>query len=502
MMAVNNKLILVLCSFLFLVGCTAGRLTFDPGKKLSREQLQHDFQVMRNILEEGHPSLYWYSSRDSLDEVFDRAYANISDSMTEPQFRTLLSYVISKVNCGHTSLRYSKKYYRYLDTVRLKQFPLSLKLWGDSAIVYANLHRTDSILKRGTIINSINNKPLVFYRDSLFQYLTMDGYGINHKYQTLSNRGNFGGWYRNVFGLRAQFTIGYLNRMGEEKSMVIPVFDPATDSLANVNSLRSPQGGARERRRMAIASSRDLKIDTSSSTAWVALNTFSRGNGLSSFLRKTFKTLHRQQIQNFVLDLRSNGGGNVGMSTLLTRYLINHRFKLADSLYAVNKKSNYGKYIQHYLWNQLFMNIITKKRSDGKYHFGYFTRHFFNPKKKNHFNGNTYLIIGGNSFSATTLFANALKGQENVLLVGEETGGGAYGNSAWLIPDVTLPNSRLRMRLPKFRMVISKAAVKDGRGVQPDVFVGPSLESIRNGIDPKMEKVRELIKTKNNTVRH
>lgn len=72
------------------------------------------------------------------------------------------------------------------------------------------------------------------------------------------------------------------------------------------------------------------------------MNTFSRGNRLSPFIKKTFKTLKRQQIQNLVVDLRSNGGGNVGISTLLTKYIINHRFKLADSLYAINKKAFTG----------------------------------------------------------------------------------------------------------------------------------------------------------------
>ena len=66
-------------------------------------------------------------------------------------------------------------------------------------------------------------------------------------------------------------------------------------------------------------------------------------------------------------------------------------------------------------------------------------------------------------FSATTLFAGAPERQKNVTLVGEETGGGYYGNTAWIIPDVTLPNTGLRFRLPRFRMVINKDRVKNGR---------------------------------------
>ena len=37
--------------------------------------------------------------------------------------------------------------------------------------------------------------------------------------------------------------------------------------------------------------------------------------------------------------------------------------------------------------------------------------------------------------------------QDNVTVVGEETGGGAYGNSAWLIPEVTLPETKVRFRI-------------------------------------------------------
>ncbi len=59
--------------------------------------------------------------------------------MTEPQFRNILAYVLSKVDCGHTSVRLSNKYSHYLDTARTKIFPLSIKFWPDTAAVAANL---------------------------------------------------------------------------------------------------------------------------------------------------------------------------------------------------------------------------------------------------------------------------------------------------------------------------------------------------------------------------
>ncbi len=140
------------------------------------------------------------------------------------------------------------------------------------------------------------------------------------------------------------------------------------------------------------------------------------------------------------------------------------------------------------------MLFFTRKKNDGNYHFGYFERHYFKPKKRHHYDGKVYIVTGGNSFSATTLFASALVKQDNITVVGEETGGGAYGNSAWLIPDVTLPVTGIRFRLPLFRLVIDKTTPKNGRGVQPEVEALPSIEAIKRNADFKVEKVMELIK--------
>jgi hypothetical protein len=62
-----------------------------------------------------------------------------------------------------------------------------------------------------------------------------------------------------------------------------------------------------------------------------------------------------------------------------------------------------------------------------------------------------------------------------------------------MIPEVTLPITRLRFRLPKFHMVVDKNRVKDGHGVMPDVLAFPTTTAIKNGIDFKAEKAHELI---------
>src|SRR5258707_9226602 len=128
----------------FLFACKTSQKGFRPNRRYSREVMRKDYMVFRHLLEAWHPSLYWYTSKDSMSAYFDEGYAAIQDSMTEPQFRRVLSYVIAKVDCGHTSVRASKAYVHYLDTARLPQFPLVLKFWTDTMVVAANLNRQDS----------------------------------------------------------------------------------------------------------------------------------------------------------------------------------------------------------------------------------------------------------------------------------------------------------------------------------------------------------------------
>jgi hypothetical protein len=483
---------------IFVGGCGVNKSVFSPSKKYSPAQLQKDYTLYEDILESHHPGLYWYTSKDSMDYYFNWGREKLKDSLTEPEFRKVLNYVTAKINCGHTSVRPSKKWYGYADTVRIgKMFPLSFKVWDKAMVVTANLNRRDSILKRGVVITAINGRRWEKIVDTLFEYMTTDGYNKTHKYQTISNRGFFSSLYTSLFGLADRYTVDYIDSTGKEKRTVIPVYNPATDPTiqGGTRPLRPPakQPSKKERREIEKNSVRLLKIDTLTRTAMMDLGSFGRGYGLRQFFRNSFRALKSQHIDYLIIDVRSNGGGSVTNSTLLSRYVASGKFKVADSLYSIRKNSPYQKYIDDHFWNRLFMFFFTRKKPDGYHHFGYFERHFFNPKHTLNYKGKVYIMTGGNSFSATTLFVSSVIKQDNVTIVGEETGGGAYGNSAWLIPDATLPETGVRFRLPLFRLVIDKN-VQKGYGVQPEIFSLPTIEAVTKGNDYKLDKVLQLIK--------
>ena len=493
------SIVCCLLSITFFSSCSVSKSSFTPSKKYSPQQLDKDYEVFRGALEESHPGIYWYTPKNEMDGYFDWGKDQLKDSLNEEEFRKVLSYVISKINCGHTVTRSSKDFLKYRDTSSNKIFPLSLKIWpgpsDDTATIAANLIRKDSVLTRGVVVKKINHQPIATILDTLCQFISSDGYNLTHKYQALSNRGGFGAAFTSVYGQKENYFIDYVSNDGNERTATIPSYNPRADSINRIAIARFAKTTRSERKKQLIRATRNLRIDSLNHAAFMDLGSFGRNLKLKPFFRTSFKELQHKGTKNLVIDVRGNGGGSVTNSTFLTKYLADRKFKVADSLYANTRNSHYKKYIEGYSFNRLFMLFVTAKKKDGKYHFGYFERHYFKPKKKNHFDGNVYILIGGNSFSATTLVTQTLKRQDNVFVVGEETGGGAYGNSAWLIPDLTLPETGIRFRLPLFRLVIDKNIPKDGRGVQPEVIALPTTDAIRRGSDYKMDKVMELIKS-------
>lgn len=183
-----------------LISCASTRtVNYQFNQKYPAEKLKADVVLLKKILEANHPSLYWYTTKDSFNTRFNTVLNSITDSLTEVQFRNRIAYALSIIHCGHTSVRFSKQYTKLASTHIYPAFPLSIKIWPDSMVVIGNLFAGKSVLKAGTVITSINGKNIETITTAMFPYINTDGYATNYKYQVIS--GNFGGWYKNVFGL-------------------------------------------------------------------------------------------------------------------------------------------------------------------------------------------------------------------------------------------------------------------------------------------------------------
>ena len=487
-----GRILIFLITFSSL-NCLAQQTTVAGGelKKFSQDELRSDLFLLKNILEANHPSLDWYTSREKLDSIFSATLTSINDSMNEVEFKNRVSAFISEIRCGHTVVRSSRSYSKNVARYRFPLFPLSIKLWEDSMVVLSSLVGKDTLLSRGTRLLSINGRDARFFVDTFSRHISVDGYGRQFSNQLVSN--NFGAYYKNILGLDSVYRIAFINSAGQRADTLIKNIFPLSKKprAEKVSTDSIPRLTRRERRKLQLAETRRLNVDSASKTAYMLLGSFS-GRGTASFIRSSFRKIRKSGISNLVIDLRSNGGGKVSNSTLLTRYLSDHSFRVADTVVRSSGRLQYKKHIQQAWLYQMGLFFSGRRQSDGRFHFSQFEKKIWEPKKRNHFDGNVFLIQGGFSFSAATLLLGELRGQKNIRLVGEVTGGAYYGNSAMFIPGLTLPHSKIRVSLPLFRVVAGSSRPKGG-GILPDIAVPPSSEAIRRGIDPKMEKIKALI---------
>ena len=91
---------------------------------------------------------------------------------------------------------------------------------------------------------------------------------------------------------------------------------------------------------------------------------------------------------------------------------------------------------------------------------------------KNRFAGKVYILADGGSFSTTADFVSIARNSGAATVIGQETGGGACGNTSGNNKSITLSNSGIKVQIQMWGY--SSAINKDlpcGHGVMPDYKV-------------------------------
>ncbi len=104
------------------------------------------------------------------------------------------------------------------------------------------------------------------------------------------------------------------------------------------------------------------------------------------------------------------------------------------------------------------------------------------------FHGRTVVLINEHSHSAAEMVASFAKENRLATVVGTRTAGEVLGGANFKLPGGYL------LRMPVAGWYTWKGECIEGKGVEPDVTVENTPESLATGVDTQLEKALEVIK--------
>ena len=175
------------------------------------------------------------------------------------------------------------------------------------------------------------------------------------------------------------------------------------------------------------------------------------------FIDSCFKQIELNKLENLVIDVRNNYGGDPYCASYLLQYIAVEPFRY----YKKNSTKWYSDLEQ------------------------------MTPLKKNNFSGALYVLINGGCFSTTGHFVSLLKAKTSTIFIGQETGA-TYSCNANSI-TFQLKNTGIYTSVATEIYQTDVTSFLKSKGILPHYTIYPKLYDIINNLDLEMEKVINLI---------
>lgn len=479
LLSIQNQLVMRIIFVLFIFLC---QLTYANGQDvLYKNQLVEDIQYAKKYMKKYHPSFNRYSNDTEKDSVLSQLVTALPDTISFQKARIAIMTYVAQIGCGHTSV---------LNKTNSKKIvqPLILPFEVyhiDQRIYVRKYYHADNALNIGDEILSINGKEMVQILNEMSEIIMHDGFNKTHISYKIEKYFNY--YFAMLNSQSKSFTI-MIQRNGQTPTprSILAMSDSLTTKssqryIAGTTSAIFDAGG------MSLHHVHDL-----SSTALLTIKSFSAGSQ-RKIRKQVFKYLKDQKIQNLIVDLRGNGGGNMFKGYQLISYFTDNLitglnfgrkpgfilfdpaidFKGGTRLTMLSFMLNPLQYPSKHGWMHLFPFI----------------------KKRNKFDGKVYVLTDGGTFSMASVVAAKLKERCHATIVGEETGGGAAGSAGMANAMITLPNTKIPISFNVYWTPSFIGKSDEGRGVMPQIEIQATIDDILSKKDVVLEKVKFIIQS-------
>lgn len=475
-----------------------------PERILGPEQMAADLAVLQKTLVAIHPGIYRYNTPSQLEQTFKGFAEKIKMPLPESRFFAMVAEITATLKCGHTYLNPLNQAKAVKASIfgRRNYFPFYFRLVGGRMIVTRNLSLAK--LAEGSEITAINGQPVSAIISALLPLVPADGASTTgHRLNSLE--------LSNIPETSYQaFDIYY------------PLLFPVADGIFNIEAIDSKskkvvklqvpaltRAGrfARVGKAQTFDDGWKLEIKQNSTAVLTIANSITwrlKNIDFKKFMAQSFERMRRENIQNLIIDMRGNGGGDMAVGYELARYLAKKKLpKYITSRRLVRNVSarpellenldTYSDELKSFLKSGLPASRYKAARD------GYFeilpdpglTSYPEVEPYENSFRGRVFLISDAANASAAFQFMEYAKDNKLGTIVGQTTGGNRQGINGGNYFFLTLPGSKIEVDIPiYFQSPVSKQ--KD-TGIVPDVRIEPSVGDIQAGVDTEMAYILRVI---------
>lgn len=479
-----------------LVGAQAvlvSRVSFaSVPEAMQPAQMQSDFDLMRRALEEAHGGLYRYSSKAEMDRMFDVERSKITRPMLKTEFLAILIETLAQIRCGHTGLTPDEETQKEVAGARM--FPLRIMVEGRRLMAQANETPDDQTVRPGMEIIEINGHKAGDILDRILPKLAADGDIETGKRARLQR--SFGQNYWVFVDKASEFSMKARDPGGKTVAVKLA---GVTDSERRKNYEQNPVNAEFKASAAKLEWSKEnlaLRFLKDPDVAEIRIGGFG-GNDYPKWMEDTFRTLREKGTRTLIIDLRGNGGGADMYGAMLVSYLTDKPFRYFDH---IDVKTISPSFKEHSDWRSdrepQLREAMTPNPGGGylvppKLHPGVAEQ----QPGKYPFMGKVFVLIDGGTFSTAADFCAVTHHLKRATFIGEETGGGYYGNNSGMQTILTLPNSKVRIRVPMYEYWNAVPGY-DGkrRGTRPDHVVETKMANLLRGVDEQLDLALKLAK--------
>ena len=487
-----SVLLLIILSISFNISFSQN---FGNFPKIEKQKLLNDLEILYQGLDKFHSGMYWYTSKDSVDNAFKKVKSLINKDMNVLEFHKLIAPLVALSREDHTDIYLPNSVKEKINKESIF-IPLTIVFLGTKLYCVKNGSNRQGLIIEGKEIESINGEKPIDIVKKIGSLFASDGYIKTVKYSDLEGF-NFSKYYFYYYGNIKKVTIKF-------KELDNPIIMESLKIENIIKNLRSRNINKKVPKKKELL---EFKI-LNETTAYLGLHSFSNSDikketkekSLKKFLKTSFKSISDNNITNLIIDVSENGGGTEGNEGIVYSYIGNNYQKYKKVRAKTQKAvldNGIDKPIILKTFGFLERIFANKKMVDGslerKQWIGYGLM-AYKKEPKHKFSGKVYVIISPITYSGGSEFSNMVYSNGKATFVGQETGGGYFGNTSGYSNKLTLPNSKIEIYIPALQFIMNvKPKLPFGSGVIPDHKVIPTFNQYVNNVNAPLEYILKQI---------